>query len=274
MSMPVLVGTDGSEIADAAVRWAAKEAARRGVALRVVHAWVWPLMRVRLTAAPGMPEGAGLQAQADRTLSEAAAIATDTCPGLVVETSLLVGASNARMVEASRDAQLMVVGHRGLGGFGSLLLGSVSSSVVAHAACSTVVVRGVTHSHGPVVVGVDEAGASKAAISAAFAAAQQTEVGVLAVHAYRSPGPSSILETVARDVLASELSEARAAYPEVPVEIRLGRHSPVRELVEASEGAQLVVVGANGSGTAASLGVGSTSIAVIRHAHCPVMVHR
>ena len=100
------------------------------------------------------------------------------------------------------------------------------------------------------------------------------EVGVLAVHAYRSPGPSAILETMARDVLASELSEARAAHPEVPVETRLGRHSPVRELVEASEGAQLVVVGASGSGTAASLGIGSTSIAVIRHAHCPVMVHR
>ena len=240
----------------------------------MVHAWVWPLMRVRLEAEQGMPAGAGLQAQADRTLSEAAATAEATVPGLTVRTSLLVGASAAQLVAASKDAQLLVVGNRGLGGFGSLLLGSVSSSLVAHAACSTVVVRGDTDSQGPVVVGVDEAGVSRAAVDAAFAAAQRVGVGVLAVHAYRSPGPSSVLEGMAGDVMAAELIEAREKYPEVLVTTHLGRRSPVHELVEASNGAQLVVVGASGSGSFASLGIGSTSIAVIRHAHCPVLVQR
>lgn len=274
MSMPVLVGTDGSVIADAAVRWAASEAARRGAPLHVVHAWVWPLMKVPLGPEPGAPAGGGLQAQADRTLSEAAATAEAAVPGLTVETSLVVGAANARLVAASQEAQLLVVGNRGLGGFGSLLLGSVSSSVVAHAACPTVVVRGETQSHGPVVAGVDEAGASRAAIGAAFAAAQRVGVGVLAVHAYRNPGPLSILEEMASDVMAGELCEAREKYPEVQVTTHLGRRSPVHELVKASQGAQLVVIGASGSGSFASLGIGSTSVAVIRHAHCPVLVQR
>ena len=274
MNMPVLVGTDGSVAADAAVRWAATEAGRRAAPLHVVHAWVWPLMRVPLGPEPGMPAGAGLQAQADRTLSEAAATAEAAVPGLTVTTSLVVGAANARLVAASHKAQLLVVGTRGFGGFGSLLLGSVSSSVVTHAACSTVVVRGETQSHGPVVVGVDEAGASRAAVEAAFAAAQRVGVGVLAVHAYRTPGPLSMLEEMAGDVMVGELREAREKYPEVQVTTHLGSQSPVHELVEASQGAQLVVIGATGSGSFASLGIGSTSVAVIRHAHCPVLVQR
>ncbi|GEP38329.1 universal stress protein [Nocardioides psychrotolerans] len=229
----MLVGTDGSLIADAAVRWAATEAGRR----------------VAPTA-----EAAG--------------------PGPTVETSLAVGAANTRLVAATQEAQLLVVGNRGLGGFGSLLLGSVSSSVVTHAACPTVVVRGETQSQGPVVVGVDEVGASRPAIEAAFAAAQRVGVGVLAVHAYRSPGPLAIREEMASDVMTGEVSVARENYPEEQVRTHLARRSPVHELVEASQGAQVVVTGASGSGGFASHGIGSTSVTVIRHAHCPVLVQR
>lgn len=270
----VVVGTDGSATSDAVVRWAAAEAGRRGAALHVVHAWVWPLLKVDLGPGPGMPVGAGLQAQADRTLAEAAAAAEATVAGLAVRTSLLVGDPAVRLVAAGRDAELLVVGNRGLGGFSGLLLGSVSSSVVAHAACSTVVVRGDAHSRGPVMVGVDEAGVSRTAVDAAFGAAERAGVGVVAVHAYRSPGPDAVLETAARDVLEHELAVAREKYPDVPVTTRLGTRSPVRELVEASEGAQLAVVGASGSGGFAPFMIGSTSIALIRHARCPVLVQR
>lgn len=274
MSNQVLVGTDGSAISDAAVRWAAAEAGRRGAELHVVHAWVWPLMKVSLGAGPGMPADTGLQAQADSTLAEAVSVAEATVAGLAVRTSLLVGDPAARLVAAARDAQLLVVGNRGLGGFAGLLLGSVSSSVVAHAACSIVVVRGDVHSHGPVVVGVDEAGTSRTALDTAFGAADRAGVGVVAVHAYRSPGPGSAQETAARDAIEKELAVARRKFPDVPVTTRFGTHSPARELVEASEGAQLVVVGARGSGGFAPFMIGSTSIALIRHAHCPVLVQR
>lgn len=272
--MPVLVGTDGSAIADAAVRWAAAEAGRRGAALHVVHAWVWPLMKVRLGPAPDAPPGAGLQAQADRTLAEAAAVARDACRGLAVTESLLVGDAAARLVAASREAQLLVVGNRGLGGFAGLLLGSVSASVVTNAACPVVVVTGTSNAEGPVVVGVDEDGAARAAVDAAFAAAHRVGARVLAVHAYRNPGANAAAQSSARAVLHTELAVAREKYPLVPVTTRLGTRSPAHELVDASEGAQLVVVGARGSGRFASLVIGTTSMALVHHAHCPVLVQR
>jgi len=274
MSLPVLVGTDGSSSAIAAVRWAAAEAGRRGVALHVIHVWVWPLMKVRLGPAPGAPAGAGLQAQADMTLAEAAAAARDTSPGLAVTESLLVGDVAARLVAASREAQLLVVGNRGLGGFAGLLLGSVSASVMAQAACPTVVVRGRPQTDGPVVVGVDEGGAARVAVDAAFAAAHRVRAGVLAVHAYRNPGAHSGAVSAARALLERELAVVREKNPSVPVTTRLSTHSPARELVDASEGAQLVVVGERGSGGFASLVVGTTSIALCHHAHCPVLVQR
>jgi len=274
MSVPVLVGTDGSVIADAAIRWAAAEAGRRGAVLHVIHAWVWPLMKVGLGPGPGAPAEAGLQAQADRILTEAAEAAHDACPGLTVTASLLVGDAAARLVAASREAQLLVVGNRGLGGFAGLLLGSVSASVVAHAACPVIVVRGTTDTDGPVVVGVDAAGPARGAVEAAFAAAQRVGAGVLAVHAYGTPGARTAAVAAARAVLDGELAVARGMYPSVLVTTRLGTLSPARELVDASKGAQLVVVGARGTGGFASTVLGTTSIALIRHAHCPVLVHR
>jgi hypothetical protein len=76
----VVVGVDGSEQATTAVRWATREAARRGTALRLVHAWVWPLYRISLDAPPGAPPGAGLRAVAEQVLADGARTACETEP--------------------------------------------------------------------------------------------------------------------------------------------------------------------------------------------------
>lgn len=269
---------------------------RRGAPLQIQHAWLWPLFKVSLGPAPGAPESAGLQAQADRVLAEAAAVASSVAPELVVETSLVTGEAASRLVEASRDAALLVLGHRGLGGFTGLLLGSVGISAASHAFSPVVVVRGRADAGGPVVVGVDGPSAqTPPVVDLAFATARCMGAQVVAVYSYvltprhrgfadrvaETSGPVRDyrhhllgVEDDARRMVEEELAGARARYPDVDVTVRLSESPPARELVTASGRARLVVVGARGSGGLAARVLGSTSHALIHHADCPVMVAR
>lgn len=284
MDKPVLVGADGSDTATEAVRWAAAEAGRRNAPLQVVHAWVWPLYRVNLGPAEGAPPGAGLQAQAERILEEASEIAQKVSPGLEVTTDLLTGDASTRLIGASHEAQLLVVGHRGLGGFGDLLLGSVGVAAAVHSACPVAIVRGETDRPGPVVVGVDGPDHSKRSVEEAFAFAHRMQAPVVAVHSFTVPlrqeSATSYRDHViaaeedARALVEAELAEARAAYPDVRVEVRLGDNPPAKELVLSSREARLVVVGPRGSGGFRELFLGSASHALIHHAHCPVLIVR
>lgn len=291
----VVVGVDGSDEARRAVRWAAEEAARRDAALHVVHAWVWPLYKVPLGPAPGAPAGAGLQAQADRVLADAADEASAAAPGVPVETSLRVGDAAALLIAESREAALLVLGHRGLGGFAGLLLGSVGIAAASHAPCPVAVVRGRADATGPVVVGVDGPERSRPTIDAAFAAARRRGVAVVALHSFLVPprhrgfaervaatsspvesyrAPLTVAQEGARTMVECELAGAREAYPEVAVTVQLCDESAGKDLVAASRDAGLVVVGARGSGGFAGLVIGSTTHALIHHAECPVLVAR
>ncbi|HEU4911557.1 MAG TPA: universal stress protein [Actinomycetes bacterium] len=284
MERSVLVGVDGSESALQAVRWAAGEAVRRGAPLLVEYAWVWPLYRVSLGPAPGAPAGAGLQAQAERVLADAVDAARRVAPELDVDSRLVTGDTAARLVEGSKNAQLLVVGSRGLGGFAGLLLGSVGVACAMHAACPVVVVRGEAGRSGPVVLGIDGHDRSHHAVSEAFALAQRLGAPVRAVHSFTVPlrqeGASSYrdhlvaAEEDARALVEKELAAARVDYPDVEVEVVLGDHPPAKELLLHSETAGIVVVGARGSGGFAGLLLGSTSQALVHHSHCPVMVVR
>ncbi|MFC7615431.1 universal stress protein [Actinokineospora soli] len=136
-----------------------------------------------------------------------------------------------------QDAGLVVVGSRGLGGFGGLLLGSTAVQVAAHARCPVVVVRGGEHrergvARGDVVVGVDGSEHSVEAIAFAFAEAQRLGVGVLAL----TITPWGLLDTVPAGVLLADdddpeparaLAESIAGwaekYPEVPVRRAVAR---------------------------------------------------
>jgi len=290
MSEPVVVGVDGSADASRAVRWAATEAAFRETGLDVVHVWVWPLYRVQLDAGPGMPDGSGLRAQAERTLADAAEAATSVAPGLRVRTALVTGDPGAQLVSLSRQAQLVVVGHRGLGGFGELILGSVGAALTAHAACPVTVVRGAARPAAPGVVGVESVQHSEAAVRAAFQEAAYRSVPVTAVHCYRVPHPGDgtppdvphvpfhehvrAAEEDALRVVQDAVEVARKDFPDVPLHIAVSERSPAAELVHATRSAGLVVVGARGGGGFAELLLGSTARALVHHADAPVLLLR
>ncbi|MET1010526.1 MAG: universal stress protein [Gaiellaceae bacterium] len=144
----VVVGTDGSPSAQRAVRWALGEARLRKSPVHIVHAWMVPL----LEALPepwliGTPVGHTddelhdrLAAGAREFLEAAVAEAKAAEPGLDVIGELAEARPAAALLAAARDADLLVVGSRGHGGFAGLLLGSVSSQCVHHAPCPVVVV--------------------------------------------------------------------------------------------------------------------------------------
>jgi nucleotide-binding universal stress UspA family protein len=281
----VVVGVDGSEQSLAAVDLAAREAALRHYPLHVVHAFVWPLMRVPLGPPEGMPAG-GLLHEAERIVDEAIDLARTTAPGLAVTGEVAVGGAAPVLLRCAAAAGLVVVGDRGLGGFTGLLLGSVAVQLAAHAACPVLVARGSPRSEGPVLLGVDGSPAADSAVGFAFEAASLHHVPVEALHAWRHPvstGPGDLVPLVyepaeVRDDEERLLSEALAGwsqrYPDVAVRRVLPRESARSALVEASGHARLVVVGARGRGGMTGLLLGSVSQAVLHHAACPVAIVR
>jgi nucleotide-binding universal stress UspA family protein len=140
---PVILGVDGSTAAEAATDFAFTEAALRGAPLLGLHAWTtWnaPLPTPGIgpfAAAPGV-----LAQDEERLVSEALAGHRGRFPDVAVTTQAVQGPTRETLIEASRSAQLLVVGARGRGGFGGLLLGSVSQAMLHHAHCPVAVVRG------------------------------------------------------------------------------------------------------------------------------------
>jgi nucleotide-binding universal stress UspA family protein len=282
---PVAVGVDGSGSAYRAVEWAAAEAARRGVALRLVGAFSWTTSDhpVRHDGRVAQYRDQLLETARHR-LARAARIAEDTRPGIATTSQVEIGAPIEVLGSEARRAQLLVLGDRGLGGVAGLVLGSVAVALAAHGACPVVIVRGETRStDGPVVVGIDGSPVSEAALGFAFEAAAVRGAGLVALHAWSPTAIDKALEpvmdwdAVANEedaVLAERLAGWGQKYPQVSVRRRVLRDGAARALVDASRGAQLVVVGSRGRGDAAGLLLGSVSHGVLHAAHCPVAIVR
>ena len=286
---PVVVGVDGSASALHAVRWAAREAERRGAPLRLVHVChVVPVRHPRQVSPP--PEYlTAVHEQGRHWLTEASAAARRTVPGLAVSTDLHAGVTTGVLLDESRSAQLMVLGSRGLGGFASLLVGSVAVALSGHGHCPVVVVHSATRdgappADGPVVVGVDGSELSDAALTFAFEEAAARGVPLVAVHTWQDVNtagawtmlPGTIdwdwLQAEEEKRLAERLAPWRDKFPQVEVRPVVKRDRPDRVLL--SQGAQLIVVGTRGRGAFTGLGLGSVSQTLLHHAECPVAVAR
>jgi nucleotide-binding universal stress UspA family protein len=139
----VVVGVDGSSAAQAALAFAAEEAALRDARLVVVCAWEIPTAIYAGGFAPGLDQATldGFRESAQKVAKEAVDAAKTLQPALQCEGRAAEGQPAEALLEESRDATLIVVGNRGRGGFASLLLGSVSQQVVHHASCPVTVVH-------------------------------------------------------------------------------------------------------------------------------------
>jgi len=284
---PILVGVDGSSSSLQAVRWAAREAARRGVPLTLLHSCFVPSPEPYTPIRLPRTYRQALLDQGREWLADAESAAREAAPDIAVTTQLHTGGAADQLIRESGAVGLVVLGSRGLGGFTGLLLGSVAVALAAHSHGSVVVVRGESAPDtGSIVVGVDGSPLSDAAVDFAFAAASSRGVPLVAVHAWTAHAlqdswvvlPMRIdYEAVAEDeeqLLADRLSAWQAKYPDVEVRQRVIQDRPAHALLTEAHDAQLIVVGSHGRGRLTGLGLGSTSQALLHHSECPVAVIR
>jgi nucleotide-binding universal stress UspA family protein len=139
----IVVGVDGSEASKEALRWALDESRLRSVKLRAVYAWLYPRIGGRTYIPPELLNRELLRRTAQEQLDAFVAEVLGDQLEATLELVVSEGPSAQVLLEAARDADLLVVGSRGHGGFAGLLLGSVSHQCAQHASCPVVIVRGL-----------------------------------------------------------------------------------------------------------------------------------
>jgi nucleotide-binding universal stress UspA family protein len=298
----VAVGYDGSEAAQQSIRWAAEYAATLHSPLRVVHAWVWPVFTKNLGPVKGV-EGSGLRHSAETILAEGVELARAAyrplpggAPGASAGMKAAVPAEAGADADAvanvdgvmdaglpaqvlrsaARDARLLVIGSRGMGGVLGQLAGSVCLDLAGSSPCPLIVIRRSRSPGQPVVVGIDGTSRSSAALAGAVQLATTLGTGLQLIHIDQSRGGDR--EEHGRhtpghgqEVLDRALAEARQLAPDLDVSASLvhGRAAS-KELLAAAADADVLVIGThNREG-----GPGNTVSAVLHKARCNVLITR
>ncbi|WP_199827323.1 universal stress protein [Streptomyces xylophagus] len=250
MTVPhVVVGVDGSLVSVRALDQAAEEAARRGIALRVVYA---------------VPD----RDEAGPVLASSGSRVRERHPGVSVETKAVADGVVRALVRESADAVLTVVGPRGLGGLANLVCGAVSSRLAAQAHGPLLVVRGECphDDRRDVLLGL----ASDTSTEAALYALEEAELRgarlrVLQSSTHRHTSPELPL-------LIPAMSPGQRSRPRVAVESRTVHTAPAHALVEATRDAVVVVIGSHRPGSGRGGHLGPVARTLLHHSHCPVVV--
>ncbi|MFI5529761.1 universal stress protein [Kitasatospora sp. NPDC051853] len=276
----VVVGVDGSQHAATAAEWAAREAERRACSLHLVYAVETGTLTVPARSGAAVTDLLLRNAQEllDRSLAEVAV----AHPRLRPTGDVVPKDPAAAVVTAAEHAELAVVGTRGHGGFASLLLGSVSLRVCAHAGCPVVVVRGGTGDGHQVLVSVRE---ERDAEAVRFAAREAELAGlplrvlhtwspVVADVAHAAPMMDELGEEsdLHRQLLRRTVDPVRAEYPGLDLEAEDFAGPTAATLVDASADAALVVMPRHAPAPRLGLRLSTASHAVLHHAHCPVAI--
>ncbi|MDH6447660.1 MULTISPECIES: universal stress protein [unclassified Streptomyces] len=286
MELPLVVGVDGSDSSLVALDWAVDEAARRGLALRLVYASLWeryedvvPSTAVDRPSEQVMAENiVGTAVERVRRRNSEVKVSAEVVPEEAVDA----------LLRAGRDASALVTGSRGRGELKGLLLGSVGLTVAARAHCPVIVVRGdkagVEGTHERIVLGAGEPASGAEAVRFAFREAE-ARGGVLdVVRAWRCPAhegadeprlaedSAHLHEERASAQLDALLHDAVADHPGIQVR----RHTvegPARKvLLHRSAAADLVIVGARRRTGHFGLQLGRVGHTLLHHAQCPVAI--
>ncbi len=279
----IVVGIDGSEHSRWALKWAADEAKRRGSLLRIVFAQISSPKDV-----PGWYEAGSTDlSPAEAIIDDAVGLVATRHPSVLARGEVDEWPASLVLTIASRSADLVVLGARGLGGFKGLLLGSVSDQCVEYAHCPVAVVRTdidelpLRATQSRIVVGIDGSIGSTRALRWTLEEARIRSATVEAVYAWHYPpvgafvlGPTDGFEVVANETVDAATQYANEVAPEVRFVARTCFNAEIPALLDAANGAELLVVGAKGHGRFHDTLLGSVAHQCIRHAECPVIVAR
>jgi nucleotide-binding universal stress UspA family protein len=285
MTLPLVVGVDGSEAGLWAADWAAGEAALHGLPLRIVHASLWE--RYEGPVFTQSAEVPSEHAIAQDIVSRAAERARQRNPDVKITVDIVPDDAEAALLREALCAAAVVTGCRGRGPISGALLGSVSRSLATHASSLVVVVRGTPHNrqgvNGRIVVGVGDAATGTAAIRFAFREAGARRCALNAVRAWRRPahkplahpllaGAAHQYEDQASALLDDALRDLEHEHPDVVVH-RVTAEGPVHHvLLTHSATADLIVLGAPRHHRPLALPLGRVAHALLQHADCPVAV--
>ena len=292
MLRPIVAGLDGSRESIAAADWAAREALRRGLPLRLVHAWEG---LPEDDSDAELPELKAPQYHARRVLRAAVERLNERYPQLYIAAEQVRRQPAPALLAEAENAELLVIGSQGLGGIGGFMAGSVAMATVAHVESPVVLVRAEetaaderlpdgSRTESPrtpyrdIAVAVDIGGSCDEILDFAFRAAQLRQAPLRAVHAWHVPltrpmpgtEERALIRTEAERELAALLEPWRAKYPDVPVRENLHEGRPAHVLVRAANGAGLLVVGHRRRRAAAGSYTGTVAHALIHHVTRPV----
>lgn len=283
----VVVGVDGSDPGDAAVAWAADQAALEHRPLVLAHA----IGTLGTSGTVWLSEGADpapvlrdLHEHANTVLEAAAAHVARRRPSVVVHTTTAADDPRQMLLDLSRHAGTVVVGSRGRGPVRSLLLGSVSAATARHATCPVVVVR----PHHPgivrrgVLVGADGSPASLPVLEFAFREAAQRRLPLTVMHCVwdavatvTTPhvvGTDASSVEEARLLLAESIAGLGEKHPDVHVTQQVARGLPGACLGQVADSMDLVVVGRRQAGAWSRVVDGDVSHDLVEHARTVVAV--
>ncbi|MEV3912899.1 universal stress protein [Streptomyces canus] len=287
MERVLTVGLDGSPESLAAAHWAADEAQRRKLTLRLLHAW--PLLVPEPTAVPSEVDH---NYWAKRLVHNAQKELQAPHPGLTVVGNLVADDAQDALIHAASESEMLVLGSRGLTPAESYFLGDIALSVVASAERPVVLVRADKRAEGSstpesgaaggVVVGLKMHGPCNDLLEFAFTTAAARGVPLRAVHGRAIPihayAPWGVDHTVTQEIIQDaqkHLSQAlrpwREKFPGVAVTDDIRLESPARVVVAAAERAELLIVGRRIHHAPAPR-LGSVAQAAVHHARCPVAV--
>ena len=289
VTKPVVVGVDGSEESLRAVEWAAQEARRHSLPLRIVSAPA-QVSRMHAHDASRTAIASALRGIAARALDAAITRSEEVAPGLPVTTGLLSGPPALVVAESGAAASMLVVGARGAGGFAAMALGSVSRYAATRAPCPVVVVREESMAvHREIAVGIRDPQDTTPTLAFAFEEAALRGADLVAVHTWYwfpatlrlpdtdragelQPTEPDRIAAEAESSLAATLEGWREKYPDVRVRHDVIHGHPARVLASYSARADLVVLGRHGHPEGVGPGIGSIQHAVLDHARGPVAV--